>query len=656
MTTNQYQAENITVLEGLEAVRKRPAMYIGNTGSEGLHKIFGEIIDNSVDEMMGGHANTIRAVIEEDGSVVIADNGRGIPTGIHPKTGRPALETIMTVLHAGGKFDQNNYEFSGGLHGVGASVTNALSSYMGVWVLRDQIVFYIEFSQGKVVKEMTEMTLAEFTERYPDINSYAIWKKTGTITKFLPDVTIFESVIFDGKYLANALKETAYLAAGLRLNFTDKQNKIDIKYHFPDGLKTYLEDLTHGEEMLTPLIHFKDKVDDERFELEVVMAYSAKFSEKLFAFTNIIGNNEGGMHVTGFKTALTRVFNKYATDKGIFKKEEKFNPEDIREGLRAIISVKMVDPQFTSQAKVKLGSTIARKLADRITQEKLDTYFEENPKIAQSVIVKAQLSMKARLAARAARESVMRKGIMESMALPGKLADCSSKDPTECELFIVEGDSAGGSAKQARSRETQAILPLRGKVMNTERASLDRIMNYEGIKNMIIAMGTGIGDQFDVTKLRYHKIVIMTDADVDGAHITTLLLTFLYRYMPGMIDGGHIYMARPPLFKVSWTKKHFEYVFTEQERDNVIIRERDVAKSLGKEAKFEVQRYKGLGEMNPDQLWETTMEPQTRLLYQVTVGDAAIANTVFQDLMGDDVEPRRRFIEENAKFAEVDLV
>lgn len=654
---SNYDAENITVLEGLEAVRKRPAMYIGNTDMEGLHKVFEEILDNSVDEFMGGYATEICAKIFEDGSAVVADNGRGIPTDIHPKTGKPALETILTVLHAGGKFDQKNYEYSGGLHGVGASVTNALAEFMQVFVLRKGEIHMMEFKRGKTQGEMAIISLENFKDKYPQLAECATWKTAGTITYFKPDSEIFEQVKYNINSLETTLRQTAYLAAGLKIHFISQQEgsePCDVVFHYPNGLMTYLENVTKNETLITPIIQFKDKIPEHKFEMEVVMAYGSSYTEKLFPFTNIIANSEGGMHVTGFKTALTRIFNKYAVDKGIFKKDEKFSPEDVREGLRAIISVKMVDPQFTSQAKVKLGSTIARKLADKIASERLEIYFEENPKVAASIITKAQLSMKARMAARAARESVVRKGVMESMALPGKLADCSSKDPTESELFIVEGDSAGGSAKQGRNREHQAILPLRGKVMNTERASLDRILNYEGIKNMVVALGTGIGDLFDVSKLRYHKLILMTDADVDGAHITTLLLTFLYRYMPDLVTGGYIYLARPPLFKVSWSKKNFEYVYSEEERDAVVNRIR--AANPDKEMKFEIQRYKGLGEMNPDQLWETTLDPETRLLYQVTIGDAIYANTVFQELMGDDVEPRRRFIEENARFAEVDLV
>jgi DNA gyrase subunit B len=648
---NNYGAQDITVLEGLEAVRKRPAMYIGNTGYEGVHKCFAEIVDNSVDEFMAGHGKQIKAVIFKDNSVVVADDGRGIPTDIHTKTGRPALETIMTVLHAGGKFDQKNYEFSGGLHGVGASVVNALSTYMGVWVKREDQVYYIEFSKGKVAKEMTIMSNEDFAKDYPEIAACAIWKATGTITKFKLDLSIFEIKEFDGKFLANTLKETSYLAAGIKVEFTDQNSDINVKYHFPDGLRAFLTDITKGDELITPVIAFKDKIADERFEVEVVMTYASKYGEKIFAFTNLIANAEGGMHVTGFRTALTKVFNKYAQDKKMFKKDEKFDSSDILDGIRIILSVKMSDPQFTSQAKVKLGSTIARTLTERITTAALLTFLEENPKVATAVIIKAQLAMRARLAARAARESVMRKGIMESMSLPGKLADCSSKNPEECELYVVEGDSAGGTAKQARNRETQAILPLKGKVMNTERASLDRIMGYEGIKNLILALGTGIGETFDIAKLRYHKIVIMSDADVDGAHIMTLHLTFLYKYMRPLIDAGHIYLARPPLFKVSWSKRNFEYAFTDEERDTVVAREL----AIKPDAKIEIQRYKGLGEMNNDQLWDTTMDPENRLLYKITVGEAELATRIFNELMGEEVEHRRRFIEENARFAELDL-
>lgn len=650
---SDYQAENITVLEGLEAVRKRPGMYIGNTGKEGLHRCLGEIMDNSVDEFMAGHGDTIRIVIHKDYSVTVSDNGRGIPTDIHPKTGKPALETIMTTLHAGGKFDQKNYQFSGGLHGVGASVVNALSDYMKVWVLRNNKVERMFFEKGKTVTEGLEtVTVEDFKKNNPGLIEEAVWEGgSGTIIKFLPDKTIFELSEFDPKEIELTLKQTAYLNKGLKIIFVDEKSEKEVEYHFPKGIVTYLEDMSDGSELVTPIIHFEGKI--ENFELELALAYSSKVKEKFYPFTNGIYNSEGGMHVTGFRSALTKLINNYANQKGYFKKSEKLTSEDLKEGLHAVLSIRMVDPQFTSQSKVKLGSTRARTLTDKIISEHLGAFLEENPKVSQSIIAKAQLAMKARIAARAARENVMRKGVLESSALPGKLADCASKNPEESEIFIVEGDSAGGSAKQGRDRHSQAILPLRGKVLNTEKATLDRILNYEGIKNMIIGFGAGIGDHFDIEKLRYHKIIIMTDADVDGAHITTLLLTFLYRYMTDLIEDGYVYMARPPLYKVSWGK-NFEYTYTEEDKDLIIKKVRE--NNPNKEVKFGVQRYKGLGEMNPEQLWETTMNPDTRMLYQVTIGEAEQANKVFDELMGSEVAPRKKFIEENAQFVEVEMI
>jgi DNA gyrase subunit B len=653
MSNQSYGAAEITVLEGLEAVRKRPGMYIGNTGKEGLHRCLGEILDNSVDEYMAGHATEIKVVLRKDGSALVSDDGRGIPTDIHPKTGKTAIETIMTVLHAGGKFSQDNYQFSGGLHGVGASVVNALSTEMGVWVHRDDKIHYLAFSKGKTkgVIDVFDVSLAG--DRVPVIE-HMVAKKTGT-TLFYPDFTIFEAVEFDSKQISEGLKQTAYLNKGLKINFVDENVDTDEIFCFPEGILTYLQDITAKDTLHTPIIQFEGKTPD--FQLEVAMTYGTDYNEKLFAFTNGIINPEGGMHVTGFKTAMTKLINGYAQAKGFFKKDEKFTSDDLKEGIRVVLSLKMADPQFTSQSKVKLGSTIARTLTDKMVTEKLGTFLEENPSVGQSIVVKAQLAMKARIAAKAARESVLRKGVLESMALPGKLADCSEKDPAKSEIYIVEGDSAGGSAKQGRDRHTQAILPLRGKVLNTEKATLDRIMNYEGIKNMIIAFGTGIGDKFDIEKLRYHKIILMTDADVDGAHITTLLLTFLYRYMSELIEGGFIYMARPPLYQIKWGKK-VEYVYSDLEKDALTdrIRKEKAVKSEGesREVKFEIQRYKGLGEMNPEQLWDTTMDPAHRLLWQVTVGEAAVADKVFEDLMGSDVDPRKRFIEDNAVFAEVD--
>jgi DNA gyrase subunit B len=1120
---SNYEASNITVLEGLEAVRKRPGMYIGNTGRDGLHRCFGEIMDNSIDEFMAGHAKKIKIFYTKKKALITADDGRGIPTDLHPKTGKSALETIMTVLHAGGKFDQGNYEFSGGLHGVGASVVNALSKYVNVWVLRDGYIHYQRFEKGKTIGELEKLTQAESYTKYPNLEAWSCWDKNGTIIEFLPDDTIFETVDFSMTEIKTSLKHAAYLNAGVDIQINIEGEEEETRYHFPKGIVTYLEEITEGEEKISPLIHFAKKED--KFQLECSMTYVTDYSEKLYPFTNGVPNPEGGAHVTGFKTALTKVINNYATLKGYFKKEgEKFTSDDLKEGLRVILAIKMVDPQFTSQSKVKLGSTIARTKTYEIVNDSIENFFEENPAIAATVVQKAQLALKARLAAKAARESVLRKGVLDSTSLPGKLSDCAEKDPAKSEIYLVEGDSAGGcffastkvkladgrsismaelvaedtqgiknycytiqdsghigierilypritktntkvikltldngeeiictpdhkfmlrdksykeakdlltsdslmplyhklskkskgeqtisgypmiwdvkndkytyshmladyynlenkvyttslgnnrhhidfnklnnnpsnivrmkrddhmklhmdhcektlrspeaiakskathespeykafmkkrmkdpetvkilskqakeqwandeykdfmtkawkdfydsneeyrkannqqlnkiqkdywakaenrlkqsittksyfennpekkveysqkskeqwndkellawrkvetskqwteefrakrkiaydktyhehtikalkdfmiefkefdiasfeefrlkmknknvlkfnsfcerfynsdinyalesinnynhrvikieeypglhdvydievpithnfaleagifvhnSAKQGRDRHTQAILPLRGKVLNTEKAALDRIMQYEGIKNMITAFGTGIGDRFDIEKLRYHKIVLMTDADVDGAHITTLLLTFFYRYMPELIENGHIYLARPPLYRIALGKK-FEYVYSDEEKVQLlkdwgiedfseVVNAAEDAESSNKEENDSInegvveelnedvdttkkkkkqnpiiQRYKGLGEMNPDQLWDTTMNPETRVLYQMTVGEAEQANTVFDHLMGAEVAPRKAFIEENAQFVEVD--
>jgi DNA gyrase subunit B len=644
--TNNYTAKNISVLEGLEAVRKRPGMYIGNTGIEGLHRLLGEITDNSVDEFMAGHADKIGIYILEDGSAIVCDNGRGIPTDIHPKTGKTALETILTVLHAGGKFDQKNYRFAGGLHGVGASVTNALSEYMKVWVLRDNQIHHMTFGKGKVTSQLSVMDISNFEAKYPEIASKVVWKNSGTIIHFKPDSSIFETLEYDKNELEKSTKQTCYLNKGIFIKYNYLGEEAD--YYFPKGIVTYLEDITQKDTLITPIISYEE--EREGFYVEFSMAYASNYKERIHPFTNGIYNPEGGMHLTGFKSAITKVINNYAVEKNLLKKQDKFSSEDLREGIVAILSIKMADAQFTSQSKVKLGSTKARTYTEKIVSDKMETYLEENPKIAQAIIAKATLAMKARIAARAAKESVLRKGALEGLSLPGKLADCSSKNPEESEIFIVEGDSAGGSAKQGRDRHTQAILALRGKVLNTEKATLDKIMNYEGIKNMILAFGTGVGEQFNLEKLRYHKIILMTDADVDGAHITTLLLTFLYRYMKDLIEEGHIYLARPPLYQLKYGKK-IEYVYSDIEKDAIINKVRAEGVNIG------IQRYKGLGEMNPEQLWETTMNPQTRLLWQVTVGEAEAANLVFEDLMGADVAPRRKFIEDNAVFAEdIDLI
>jgi DNA gyrase subunit B len=651
MQSNQnYSSDSISVLEGLEAVRKRPGMYIGNTGKEGLHRCLGEILDNSVDEFMAGHADHIRVVIE-DAMVTIADNGRGIPTDIHPKTGKTTLETILTVLHAGGKFDQNSYQFSGGLHGVGASVVNALSEVLKVWVLREGKVHFMKFEYGKAVADMDIYSLQDALEFFPELKKYQVWEKNGTIVQFTADKSIFEISAYNIPEIRTLLKQTAYLNQNLKIDFGQNQEELET-FIFPQGIKTFLEDITNKDKLITPILYFQDKKTN--FELEIAMGYTQDYGETLMAFTNGIYNSEGGMQVTGFRSALTKCLNNYAVNKNLLKKEEKLIADDMREGLKVILSVKMVDPQFTSQSKVKLGSTIARSLTENLTSGFIETFLEENPSVANIIIQKNLLAMKARLASRAARESVLRKGVLDSMTLPGKLADCSEKDPSKSEIFIVEGDSAGGSAKQGRDRHTQAILPLRGKVLNTEKATLDKIMNYEGIKNMILAFGCGIGDRFDIEKLRYHKIILMADADVDGAHITTLLLTFFYRYMPKLIEDGYVYMGRPPLYKLQAGKK-IKYVFSDKEKeaDLKILQ----ATTTTTTNKIDIQRYKGLGEMSPEQLWETTMNPATRLLWQVTIGEAAVANLVFEQLMGADVEPRRLFIEENAQYVqEVDLI
>lgn len=826
---SDYAASNITVLNDLEAVRLRPGMYIGNTGKEGLHRCLGEVLDNSVDEFMAEHADNILLSVglekSENGDkhwALVADNGRGIPVDIHPETGRPTVETIFTVLHAGGKFDQKNYQFSGGLHGVGASVANFLSEKLEVWVLRGGIVHYIRFEKGVPIGEMLSLPQSEMMTLFPELKYQNVWQKTGTIVKFLADSTIFEVAKFDLEEIYEDLKNKAYLNKKLQITFIDhtktlkpeklgnenskfdKKSKGDkssenssqnteevensvnsnnsnensdsfihrnsenqnpnqnpnqnlnqmqnpeensaknsslvqsnpnynlFKFYYPQGILTYLEDVCDGEVLISPIIHIEGGLDN--FRLEMTLTYSQNYNEKVYAFTNGVANPEGGTHITGFKTALTRILNTYAMTKNFIKKEtEKFTAEDLKEGQRVILSLKMTDPQFTSQSKVKLGSTIARTMTDKIFSDKFSEFLEDNPSVGQSIVQKAQLAMKARLAAKAARENVMRKGVLESTSLPGKLADCASKDPTNSEIYIVEGDSAGGSAKQGRDRHTQAILPLRGKVLNTEKATLDRILNYEGIKNMVIAFGTGIGDRFDIEKLRYHKIILMTDADVDGAHITTLLLTFLYRYMPQLIEDGYVYMARPPLFRIQWGKK-VEYVYSDVEKFALLtkinkdqnLKLENSAKSAleiadktarqnnsqnptlenegnnletnleitnsaeialtenqklensknsdlttensknsenanltllsGKTIKIEIQRYKGLGEMNPEQLWDTTMDPATRLLYQVTIGEAKLADEVFDRLMGSEVAPRKAFIEENARFVEIDSV
>ena len=626
--TEEYGADSIQVLEGLEPVRKRPGMYIGSTDERGLHHLVWEIVDNSIDEAMAGHCDTIIISLGKDGSCTVEDNGRGIPVAKHAKTGKSTLETILTVLHAGWKFGWGWYKVSGGLHGVGSSVVNALSTKMEAWVHRDGKIHYQSFSQG-----ITD----------GDIQVIGKTDKTGTIIKFYPDASIFKiSTEFDYKTIVNRLRQQAYLTKGIKLNIIDERTEKRYKFYFEWGVKSYVHFLNKNEDTLGDIFY----AEKERNEIlvELSLQYNKWYSNNIITFVNNIHTPEGGSHMTGFRTALTRTINKYARDKGILKeKDQNLTNDDVIEGLTCVISIKVVDPQFEGQTKGKLGTPEARWAVDGVFAEKFLEFLEEDPRTAKQVIEKVFLAAKARLAARAARDTVIRKGALEGMTLPGKLADCSSKDPVKSELYIVEGDSAGWSAKQGRDRETQAILPLRGKILNTEQARIDKIFANNEVKNLIIALGTSIWESFDLSKLRYHRIVIMTDADVDGAHIRTLLLTFFFRYLKEVIEAGHLYIAQPPLYKLTKGKKSW-YVYNEEEKEK-IISEFDITGE-------NIQRYKGLGEMNPEQLWETTMDPEERKMYKVWIDDAKAADEIFKILMGADVPPRKRFIQTRAKDVE----
>ena len=624
-----YDATQIQVLEGLEAVRKRPGMYIGSTSAKGLHHLVWEIVDNSIDEALAGYCSEINVYIEKDNSITVVDNGRGIPVDIQEKMGRPAVEVIMTVLHAGGKFGGGGYKVSGGLHGVGASVVNALSTELEVFVHRDGHVHYIKFERGNTVEELKVIGETDHT---------------GTTTHFVPDPEIFtETVEFDFDTLANRIRELAFLNRGLKLTIEDKrpEGKKQV-YQYEGGLKSYVELLNRSREAL-----HEEPIDiqGERdgISIEVAFQYNDGYTSNIYSFANNINTYEGGTHEVGFKTALTRVINDYARRGGLIKEaDSNLSGEDVREGLTAIVSVKHPDPQFEGQTKTKLGNSEVRAITDTVFSEALEKFLMENPSVGRKIVEKGLMASRARLAAKKARELTRRKSALEVSSLPGKLADCSSKDASISELFIVEGDSAGGSAKQGRDRHFQAILPLRGKILNVEKARLDRILSNNEVRAMITACGTGIGDDFDISKARYHKIVIMTDADVDGAHIRTLLLTFFYRYMRQIVEAGYIYIAQPPLYKIQQGKR-IEYAYNEQQLQTVMG-------SLPSQPKPNVQRYKGLGEMNPEQLWETTMNPETRTLLQVNLEDAIEADETFEILMGDKVEPRRQFIEENALY------
>ena len=629
----EYGADQIQILEGLEAVRKRPGMYIGSTSARGLHHLVYEIVDNAVDEALAGYCDTIEVSINEDNSITVIDNGRGIPVGINHKAGIPAVEVVFTILHAGGKFGGGGYKVSGGLHGVGASVVNALSTWLEVTIFHEGKVYCQRYERGKTIYKLKVIGDCD-----PD--------KRGTMVTFLPDPQIFEETVFDFSTLKHRFREMAFLTKGLKIIAVDKRDEEpkEVIFHYEGGIKEFVQYLNRSNSALyEDILYFEGTKDG--VVVEVAMQHNDSYTENTYGFVNNITTPEGGTHIVGFRNALTKTFNEYARKNKILKESESnLSGEDIREGLTAIISVKIEDPQFEGQTKQKLGNSEARGAVDNVVSGQLEIFLEQNPAVAKTIIEKSVLSQRARDAARKARELTRRKSALEGMSLPGKLADCMDKDPSKCEIYIVEGDSAGGSAKTARSRATQAILPLRGKILNVEKARLDKIYANAEIKAMITAFGTGIHEDFDISKLRYNKIIIMTDADVDGAHIATLLLTFLYRFMPELIKQGHVYLAKPPLFKIEKNKKVF-YAYSEKEQDEIL-------NEIGRDGNNRIQRYKGLGEMDAEQLWETTMDPERRILLRVTMDDEASSeiDLTFTTLMGDKVEPRREFIEENAKY------
>lgn len=629
----EYGADQIQILEGLEAVRKRPGMYIGSTSIRGLHHLVYEIVDNSVDEALAGFCDTIDVSINQDNSITVVDNGRGIPIGINHKAGIPAVEVVFTVLHAGGKFGGGGYKVSGGLHGVGASVVNALSNWLEVEIFRDGKVYRQRYERGHVIYPLKVIGECE-----PE--------KTGTKVTFLPDDTIFEETVFEFDTLKQRLREMAFLTKNLRIRLRDERLEEPLvkEFHYEGGIREFVTYLNRSKTALySDVMYFEGSRDN--VYVEVAMQHNDSYTESSYSFVNNINTPEGGTHLAGFRNAITKTFNDYArTNKLLKDSEANLSGEDIREGLTAIVSIKIEDPQFEGQTKQKLGNSEARGAVDSVVSEQLTYFLEQNPTVAKIICEKSILAQRAREAARKARDLTRRKTALEGMSLPGKLADCSDKDPKNCEIYIVEGDSAGGSAKTARSRATQAILPLRGKILNVEKARLDKIYANAEIKAMITAFGTGIHEDFDISKLRYHKIIIMTDADVDGAHISTLLLTFLYRFMPDLIKEGYVYLAQPPLYKLEKNKKVW-YAYSDEELDGIL-------REVGRDQNNKIQRYKGLGEMDPEQLWETTMDPEHRILLRVTMDEEAESeiDLTFTTLMGDKVEPRREFIEENARF------
>ena len=630
--SDNYSADQIQILEGLEAVRKRPGMYIGSTSSKGLHHLVYEIVDNAVDEALAGYCDTITVTVNKDNSVTVVDNGRGIPVDIQEKAGRPAVEVVFTILHAGGKFGGGGYKVSGGLHGVGASVVNALSEWLEVVVYKEGKKYKQRYERGKVIE---------------DLQMIGDTQKRGTKVTFKPDALIFEETVFDFEILKERLRETAFLTKGIKIILIDEREEQPVEriFHYEGGIKEYVEYLNRPHDVLYPEIIYCEGTKDNVY-VEVAMQHNNSYTESCYSFVNNIITPEGGTHLIGFRNALTKTFNDYARKNKLLKDSEtNLSGEDIREGLTTIISIKIGEPQFEGQTKQKLGNSEARGAVDSIVSDRLMIFLEQNPNVGKIIAEKAVLAQRARDAARKARDLTRRKTALETMSLPGKLADCSDKDPVNCEIYIVEGDSAGGSAKTARSRATQAILPLRGKILNVEKSRLDKILVNNEIKAMITAFGTGIHEEFDISKLRYHKIIIMTDADVDGAHIATLLLTFFYRFMPELIRQGYVYLAQPPLYKVEKNKKVW-YAYDDNELNSILT-------EIGRDQNNRIQRYKGLGEMDPEQLWETTMDPDRRILLKVTMDDAKLAalNDTFNVLMGDKVEPRREFIETHAKYA-----
>lgn len=652
---SEYGAKQIQVLEGLAPVRKRPGMYIGGTGIEGLHHLIWEVVDNAIDEAMAGHCNRIEIELLPENKVKISDNGRGIPVEKHPQTKKSTLETVLTVLHAGGKFGGEGYKVSGGLHGVGISVVNALSSCLVAEVNRDGKIWRQEFKTGKAKA---------------NVKAVGKSKETGTTIIFEPDNTIFDEINFDWEKIVSRMRQQAYLTKGVKIKISDLRNeekKKSYSFYFDGGVVSYVRHLNQGKEIKNQTPFYVEEEKDEVLT-EIAVQYNDGYKDHIFAFVNNIHTIDGGTHVAGFKSALTRSFNSFSRKKGYIKeKDDNLTSDDVLEGLTAVINIKIKDPQFEGQTKGKLGNANVKSIVAGVMSAALEEFFDKNPNDAKAILGKCILTAKARMAARAARDTIIRKGALEGMTLPGKLADCSERKAENCELYIVEGDSAGGSAKQGRNRAFQAILPLRGKILNVEKARLDRMLTSNEIKNLVIAMGAGVGDQFDISKLRYNRVIIMTDADVDGAHIRTLLLTLFYRHFEELITDGHIYIAQPPLFKIQ-AGKEFKYVFTEEEKEEAIkffqlkVQEKKIKAGTKKQKEDEeteegnqemkginIQRYKGLGEMNPKQLWETTMDPETRIMKKVSVEDAEAADTIFQTLMGSEVEPRRKFIQTHAK-------